>query len=79
MSRQTAGTAPVTVGRSISIMCTSGAAWRNRSGMIIEAPTRNAAYGSPQLITWNIGTTARRLSRSVKPNASAMHTCMECR
>ncbi len=40
---QMVGTAPASVGRSASISATSGAGWRNRSGMIIEAPAITAA------------------------------------
>jgi hypothetical protein len=74
------GTAPARVGFSVAIMAASGAAWRNRSGMMIDAPPIIAAYGSPQAIAWNMGTTAStRGCCGPSPNASAMHTCIECR
>jgi hypothetical protein len=43
------------------------------------APDMKAAYGRPQAIAWNIGTTASTLLAGPSPNASCEHTCMECR
>ena len=37
-----------------------------------------AAYGSPQAIAWNIGTTTRDRSASVSPKDSGRQTCNEC-
>jgi hypothetical protein len=56
-SIQIVGTAPLTVTRSDSINFTSGSAWRKRPGMIRSAPAIAHAYGRPQALTWNIGTT----------------------
>ncbi len=73
------GTAPARVGRSAAIIAASGAACRNRSGMISEAPDMNAAYGRPHAIAWNIGTIAQLpVASAPRPNASGMHTCIEC-
>lgn len=73
------GTAPARVGRSAAIISAIGAAWRNRSGMISDAPERNAAYGSPQDIAWNIGTMASSRSVGPSPKPSGMQTWSECR
>ena len=73
------GTAPARVGRSAAIIAASGAACRNRSGISSEAPDMKAAYGRPQAIAWNIGTTASTLLAGPSPNASAAQTCIECR
>ncbi len=73
------GTAPARVGRSAAIIAAIGAACRNRSGMISDAPDMNAAYGRPHAIAWNIGTMASSRSVGPRPNASGMHTCIECR
>ena len=40
------------------------------------APVMVAEYGTPQLLAWNIGTTAITTSRSRTPAASALHSIM---
>ena len=42
------------------------------------APTITAAYGSPQALTWNIGTTGMTHSAAASPNVSGMATIMAC-
>src|SRR5215204_7523257 len=77
-SVQIVGTAAANVGRSASIIAASGAACRNRSGISSEAPDMNAAYGMPQAIAWNIGTTTSALVASLSAKDSGMQTCKEC-
>src|SRR2546429_9439956 len=77
-SVQIVGTAPPWVGFSCAIIVAIGAAWRNRSGMTLDAPPMNEAYGSPQAIAWNIGTITSSRSAGPSPNVSDMHTSMEC-
>jgi hypothetical protein len=76
---QREGTAAAWVGRTVSIIAASGPGWRWRSGSSRLAPDISAACGSPQALTWNIGTTGRVVSAAVRAMASAMLTCMECR
>jgi len=71
------GTAPPPVTFSDSIILASGSACRNRSGMIRDAPTISAAYGRPQALAWNMGTTASSRSPWAKP--MPMITCIVCR
>ena len=73
------GTAPARVGRSAAIISAIGSACRNRSGMISDAPERNAAYGRPHDMAWNIGTMANSRSVGPRPKPSGMQTCNECR
>ena len=73
------GTAAARVGFSLAIMAASGSGCRNRSGMSSEAPTRNAAYGRPHDMAWNMGTIARTLSSNEMSMPSDMQTCIECR
>src|SRR5262249_15444544 len=77
-SVQIVGTAPANVGCSVSIIAASGAAWRNRSGMISDEPDMKAAYGRPHAIAWNIGTTTRAVLAGPSPKDSGMQTCNEC-
>ena len=44
-----------------------------------RAPAMRAAYGMPQALAWNIGTTGITVSRSRMPIASAWHGAIECR
>ena len=73
------GTAPASVGRSSSISAASGSGCRNRSGMIEVAPAITAAYGSPQALAWNIGTTGSTRSRSDSAKTLPVQTAIECR
>ena len=73
------GTAPASVGFSAAIIAASGAACRNRSGMISEAPHMNAAYGRPHAIAWNIGTIAQLARGRAEAERLRQQTCIECR
>ena len=42
------------------------------------APVMKAAYGSPQDMTWYIGTVVRTVSPLRRAALSAMDICMEC-
>ncbi len=76
---QMTGTAAAWVGRSAAIISAIGPGWRKRSGMSMLTPVMKTACGSPQALTWNIGTTGSVVSAVVSPIDSAMLTCMECR
>lgn len=73
------GTAAACVGLSRSIISASGAGWRKRSGISMLTPVMKVAWGRPQALTWNCGTTTRVVSLSVRPIDSVMFTCIECR
>ncbi|GAA3227465.1 hypothetical protein GCM10020256_38850 [Streptomyces thermocoprophilus] len=73
------GTAAACVGRTVSIISARGAGWRKRSGMSRFTPVMKVAWGRPQALTWNCGTTTREVSWSVRPMDWAMLTCMLCR
>ncbi len=47
--------------------------------MIMLAPAMSAAYGRPQALAWNIGTTGRTRSRSDIANTDPVLTAIECR
>ena len=79
MSYHTVGTAAATVARSAAMNRASGAAWVNRLGSSRSAPTSQAAYGIPQALPWNMGTTGSRRSYWLSPRASPEHTPSECR
>ncbi len=73
------GTAAAWVGFSLSIISASGAGWRKRSGISMLTPVMKVAWGRPQALTWNCGTTTSEVSSSVRPIDWAMLTCIECR
>src|SRR4051812_39575609 len=79
MSAQIVGTAPENVTRSSRIICVSGSGCRNRPGITRLAPQRNAAYGMPHALAWNIGTIGRIVSRSLRPSAFGVVDASECR
>ncbi len=79
MSAQIVGTAPENVGRNSFVMRMSGSACRYRSGMSNDAPQRNAAYGKPHALAWNIGTMASTRSRSDSPSPFGVVATSECR
>jgi len=58
----------VTSSASMSSAIGPGSVWT--SGSTCLAPTNVAAYGSPQPLAWNIGTTGRTTSDSLIPFAS---------
>ena len=73
------GTAPVTVGRCVSIRCTSDLASMKRSGITMSAPAISAAYGRPHALAWNIGTIGSALSEKLRPIPLPLQTAIECR
>ena len=79
MSAQIVGTAPENVTRSSFTIRVSGSACRNRPGITSDAPQRNAAYGMPHALAWNIGTIIRMRSRSDRPIAFGVVAANECR
>src|SRR3954453_20309676 len=79
MSAQIVGTAPANVMRSSFTMRVTGSACRNRPGMTNDAPHKNAAYGMPQALAWNIGTIISTRSRSERFNAFGVVAANECR
>src|SRR4051794_11152244 len=79
MSAQMVGTAPENVTRSSRIMRVSGSACRKRPGITRLAPHRNAAYGIPHALAWNIGTIGRIVSRSLRSRAFGVVAASECR
>ncbi len=79
MSAKIVGTQPITVGRSRSIARASGSACMKRSGITRSAPHSAAANGSPQALTWNIGTTTSTRSRRERPRLSAISEAVACR
>ncbi len=76
---QIVGTAAAWVGRSVSIISAMTAGCMNRSVSSMLTPVMNAACGSPQALTWNMGTIGSEVSRSVSAKLSVMLTCIECR
>jgi hypothetical protein len=78
-SYQTVGTAMARVARSAAMNRASGAAWVNRFGSSRSAPTSQPAYGMPQALPWNMGTTGSSRSYWFSPSASPEHTPSECR
>ena len=70
------GTAPVTVGRSAAMNSSSGPDVRCWPTSSSSAPARNAAYGTPQALAWNIGTIGITRSRSHRPKALALQTAI---
>ena len=73
------GTPEVTVDRSAAMKAVRCSGCRNGPGMCSVAPDRNAAYGSPQALAWNIGTMASARSASVMPLTPAAMTAIACR
>ena len=73
MPIQIVGTPALSVTRSDSIMDSSPAGLRSGPGMASDAPARNAVYGSPHAIAWNIGTTGMSTSRSVRPRVDVVN------
>ena len=67
------------VARSSAMNRASGSACVNRFGSSRSAPTSQAAYGIPQALPWNMGTTGSRRSYWLSPSASPEHTPSECR
>ena len=65
------GTPAAIVGRQLAMAADNGAACRNCWGITRSAPTRKAAYGVPQALTWNIGTTVNTLSYALTEMAAA--------
>ena len=72
------GTPAETVGRWRSMMAARGAAWRYCWGMIRSAPVRNAPYGVPHALAWNIGTTGSSVSRPETSLTSGSAATSEC-
>ena len=66
------------MGRSETISWASGSDCRYLFGRIRSAPAIAAANGSPQALTWNIGTTASTRSRELSRFASGPITTVEC-
>src|SRR6478609_1819597 len=79
MSAQIVGTAPENVTRSSFTMRVIGSAWRNLPGMTSDAPQRNAAYGIPHALAWNIGTIISMRSRSERFSEFGVVAANECR
>ena len=73
------GTAAARVARSAAMKAASGAAWANRFGSSRSAPTSQAAYGMPQALPWNMGTTGSTRSYWLSPRASPEDTPSVCR
>ena len=69
-SYHTVGTAAAKVARSAAMNRASGSACANRFGNRRSAPTSQAAYGIPQALPWNMGTTGSRRSCWLRPRAS---------
>jgi hypothetical protein len=72
------GTAPARVGRSSAIIRARGSACRKRPGRTKSVPAIQPAYGSPQALAWNIGTTGSTLSCSVSPSTLPLVFATEC-
>ena len=70
-SYHTVGTAVGQGARSAAMNRASGSACVNRFGSSRSAPTSQAAYGIPQALPWNIGTTGSRRSCSAEPEGLA--------
>src|SRR6478609_7048714 len=51
---------------------------RNGPGRTSLAPTMQAAYGRPQALTWNIGTTGRMVSRAEQLSESGRALAYVC-
>src|SRR5919106_3309891 len=75
----TVGTPSRHVTFSFSISSVRLGASRLGPGNTIFAPTQAAEYGTPQALTWNIGTTGRIVSRDEKSSASGSAIAYECR
>ena len=73
------GTPEVTVVRSVAMNAVRCSGCRNGPGMCSVAPDRNAAYGRPHALAWNIGTMASARSASVMPCTDAAMTAVACR
>ena len=71
---QTVGTPAEIVTRSAFISSRSEAPSRCRPGITSVAPAIGAAYGVPQALTWNIGTTGSMRSVARIPSTSGMLT-----
>ena len=79
MSNHTVGTAAASVARSAAMNRASGAACANRFGSSRSAPTSQAAYGMPQALPWNMGTTGSTRSFWLIARASPELTPSVCR
>ena len=64
MAFQIVGTPEVTVVRSAAMNAVRCSGCRNGPGICSVAPDRNAAYGMPHALAWNIGTMA--IARSAR-------------
>jgi len=73
------GTPEVTVVRSVAMNLVRCSGCRNGPGICRVAPDRNAAYGRPHALAWNIGTMASARSASVMPCTLAAITAIACR
>ncbi len=78
-SNHTVGTAMARVARSSAMNRASGAACANRLGSSRSAPTSQEAYGIPQALAWNMGTTGSSRSYWFSPRASPEQMPSECR
>ncbi len=79
MPAQIVGTAETSVARSASMRSTQAAGVMCGPGNSSDAPDRNAPYGMPQALTWNIGTIARNRSLSSAPVAARESVAIACR
>ena len=79
MALQIVGTPEVTVVRSVAMKAVRCSGCRNGPGICSVAPDRNAAYGMPHALAWNIGTMAIARSASVMPSTEAAITAIACR
>jgi len=73
------GTPAAKVTSSPRIRFTTSAACGLRPGNTSLPPNITPANGSPQALTWNIGTNTSALSCCEKPITSAMPMAMVCR
>ena len=76
---QSVGTPAVRVTRSAWMSPARSGGVRCGPGNTCVMPSMVAAKGVPQASTWNIGTTGMNLSRSDRPNESAMLRPRLCR
>ena len=65
--------------RSVAMNRVRCSGCRNGPGICKVAPDRNAAYGMPHALAWNIGTIAIARSASVMPWMEAAITAIACR
>src|ERR1700730_16154285 len=74
-SFQIVGTPAAKLARSCSMKRERGSACRKRPGISRSAPSIQAAYGDPQALTWDMGTTMSR--RGLALTLKARHYIIE--